>query len=84
MPRAAATVPYKNSIAERLSVLEVGGRVYIDTDLDSYRSTMSWYSGTFMRSPFLKGVKFSSCLLTAVGSHKAGDIRYLICIERTK
>lgn len=84
MARGPISKPFKGSVAERLAALAVGERIYIDTDLDTFRSTMSWYSGTISRSPFLKGMKFSSSLLTCVGSHKAGNIGYLIRIERTE
>lgn len=68
-----------------LATLDVGERRYIETTVDRYGADMRTINTPASRRPeVLKGRKFSTCLFTAVSSSKAGDIRYLICIERTQ
>jgi hypothetical protein len=64
-------------------MLEVGHRDYIETDLESYAHFMRTVNTPKSRRPEeLAGKEFTTKLFTAVGSN-AGDIRYLVCIERT-
>ena len=66
------------------SMMEVGHRDYIETDLHNYAQIMRTVNTPKSRRPeALAGKEFTTQLFTAVGS-KAGDIRYLVCIERTK
>jgi hypothetical protein len=65
------------------SMQEIGYRNYIETDLDNYANVMRTVNTPKSRRPKeLAGKEFTTQLFTAVGS-KAGDIRYLVCIERT-
>lgn len=66
------------------SMLEVGHRDYIETTLNDYAQVMRTVNTPKSRRPKeLAGKEFTTTLLTAVGT-KAGDVRYLVCIERTK
>lgn len=66
------------------SMLEVGHREYIETTLESYQNTMRTVNTPKSRRPKeLAGMEFTTTLMTAVGA-KAGDIRYLVCVERIK
>ena len=66
-----------------LSEFEVGERRYVDTTIEKYASDMRTINTPNSRRPaLLKGRKFSASLFTAVAANKAGEIRYLICIER--
>ena len=66
------------------SMLEVSHREYIETTLDKYAHVMRTVNTPKSRRPKeMEGMEFTTTLLTAVGS-TAGDIRYLVCVERTK
>lgn len=66
------------------SMSEVGMRTYFETTLEDYPRMMRTVNPAKSRRPKeLEGKEFSTSLFTAVGS-KAGDVRYLICLERIK
>lgn len=66
------------------SMLEVGHREYIETTLNTYAHVMRTVNTPKSRRPKeMAGMEFTTTLLTAVGSN-AGDIRYLVCVERIK
>ena len=66
------------------SMTEVGHREYIETTVDDYAQTMRTVNTPKSRRPKeIKHMEFTTSLFTAVGT-KAGDIRYLVCIERIK
>ena len=66
------------------SMLEVGHREYIETTLDKYAHVMRTVNTPKSRRPKeMADKEFTTTLLTAVGSN-AGDIRYLVCVERIK
>ena len=66
------------------SMLEVGHREYIETTLDKYAHVMRTVNTPKSRRPKeMADMEFTTTLLTAVGSN-AGDIRYLVCVERIK
>jgi hypothetical protein len=65
-------------------MLEVGHREYFETTLDNYQAAMRTMNTPKSRRPKeLKDKEFKTSLFTAVGS-AAGDVRYLICVERVK
>ena len=75
--------PNKGSVNDKLSSLDVGERIYIDTTLERFGKDMRRFHTGKRRWPeILKGREFTTSLLTAITSGKAGDVRYLICIER--
>lgn len=77
--------PRRGSWLEFLSQFEVGERHYQESSLEQFKSDEAKIQAYLARRPEkMLDWKFSASLLTAVGSSKAGDIRYLICIERTK
>lgn len=66
------------------SMLEVGQREYIETTLDKYAHVMRTVNTPKSRRPKeMTDMEFNTTLLTAVGPN-AGDIRYLVCVERIK
>lgn len=67
-----------------LSKLKVGERLYIETTLEKYGDTQRQRIVPRSRRPdAIKDWEFVSQLFTAVSNSKAGDIRYVVCIERT-
>lgn len=75
--------PNKGSVNDSLSSLDIADRIYIDTTLERFGKDMRQiHSGKTRRPQILNGREFTTSLLTAVTSGKAGDVRYLICIER--
>lgn len=75
---------WRNSWNALLSSLTVGGRYYTDTTLDGYPQLMRTISTSKHRRPKqMEGMEFTCSFLTAVGT-KAGDVRYLVCVERIK
>lgn len=74
----------KGSWNEILEQLEIGGRHYTEVELSNYKSMQRIINTPTNRRPkSLAGKTFSTQLLTAVSASKAGDVRYLICLERT-
>lgn len=64
------------------SMLYVGQREYIETTATDYAHVMRTVNTPKSRRPKeMAGMKFSTTLWTAVGP-KAGNIRYLVCVER--
>jgi hypothetical protein len=67
-----------------LAAMQVGGREYVEVTLDNYAQVMRTANTPKSRRPAaLSGKEFTSSFLTACGT-KAGDVRYLVCIERTQ
>lgn len=68
----------------RLLALDVGERFYVETTPEDYPAAMRHSNTPRTRRPAdLAGREFTSSLWTAVGS-AAGQIRYLVCVERVK
>lgn len=73
----------ENGWPAKLAELEVGEHYYIDTTLEGYPAKMRQLNVAHTRRPaILKDRVFATNLFTAVSNSKAGDVRYLICIER--
>jgi hypothetical protein len=67
-----------------LATFEVGERRYVETTLDDYAQQMRTMNTPRSRRPSeLAGCEFTTSLFTAVSASSAGDIRYLIAVERT-
>jgi hypothetical protein len=63
----------------------VGERHYIETTLEQYPNTMRTANTPYSRRPdILKDRRFTTTLFTAVSASKAGDVRYLVCLERVE
>jgi hypothetical protein len=68
-----------------LTTFAIGERRYVETTLKTYPAQMRTMNAPRSRRPeSISGWEFTSILLTAVATGNAGDIRYLICVERTK
>lgn len=79
------TGPRVDSWQGLLMQLEVGERRYIETDLAAYNRIMHRLNPpASRRSKGMEGKEFVTNLFTAVSNSKAGDIRYLVCVERKK
>ena len=82
MARTAGTTN-KNSWNAWLMTFELGQREYVECSLEDYPQTMRTINTPLSRRPAEMGDKrFTTTLFTAVSASKAGDIRYLICVER--
>jgi len=76
---------YKGSRMNKLSQMEVGDRLYFDTTLRSYGVDMRTLNPPLSRRPdHMKGWNFRTSLFTAVSASKAGEVRLLVCVERTE
>jgi hypothetical protein len=72
----------RNAWLESFDICE---RRYIETTLEGYAADMRGYNTPLTRRPdSLAGHVFTCALITGVANGKAGDIRYLVCIERTQ
>jgi hypothetical protein len=66
-----------------LSSFAVGEVRYVETDLAHYPSDMRTINTPLSRRPAsMEGMRFTASLFTAVSAKVAGDIRYLIAVER--
>jgi hypothetical protein len=66
-----------------LLTFELGERRYVDTTLERYASDMRTINTPKSRRPdIMIGLEFETTLFTAVSASKAGDVRYLIAVER--
>lgn len=75
--------PNKGSRNEWLSTFAVGERRYVETDLQSYPNVMRTFNTPkSRRRGVVEAMVFSTSLFTAVSAAKAGDIRYIVCVER--
>lgn len=67
-----------------LSTFKVGERRYTETTPERYATDMSTRAAPPSRRPAsIQGWRFESTLLTAIAVSRVGDVRYLICVERT-
>lgn len=77
-------LPHSGSLNDKLSKLEVGDRAYFETDLSRYSTLQRSVSAKSRYPEAMRGMEFSTQLFTAVSAARAGDIRYLVCVERVK
>lgn len=76
---------HKDSHNATLAAMAVGERQYYETTLDRYAHDMRTRNTCRSRRPkLLKGREFTATLFTAVAAGSAGDVRYVICLERVK
>lgn len=74
----------RNSWNAWLATFEIGERRYVETSLADYAQCMRTMNTPRSRRPaVLDGREFTTNLFTAVSASTAGDIRYLIAVERT-
>lgn len=77
--------PQEGSMTSWLIELKLTERRYIETSADEYKKMMNLIQSTKCRMPeYLKSMDWSVSLFTAISAGDFRDIRYLICVERTK
>jgi hypothetical protein len=73
----------KGSWNSYLASFTIGERRYVETTLNTYPATMRTVNTPKSRRPEeIREWEFTTELFTAVSASKAGEIRYLISIER--
>lgn len=72
------------SFYERLSGIHLGERHYVECELDEYQRIQSRALQIGRLPEAISHMRFKTQLVTAVAAGRAGDIRYLVCIERTE
>ncbi len=76
---------HRGSYSAQLIDMEVGERRYRETSLERYGYDMRQaVVARTRRTKILRSREFVAGLYTAVSSSRAGDVRYLICVERVK
>jgi hypothetical protein len=77
--------PVTGSWNSWLATFEPGERRYIETSLDDYKSDMRVINTPVSRRPeILLDRRFTVSLFTAVSTSRAGDVRYLLAVERVR
>lgn len=75
--------PRFGSINHRLSQMDVGDRIFVETTLDKLANVQRQVQTTTRRPDGMSGWEFTTSSVTGV-SAKLGVIHYLVAIERTK
>jgi hypothetical protein len=72
------------SLLGAMKRMRVGDRHYAESTIERY-AALQRQVGTYVsrKDAGLGGRKFSTALFTAVSASRAGDVRHLVCIERT-
>jgi hypothetical protein len=75
----------RNSWNSWLLTFELGERRYVDTTIVRYAHDMRTINTPKSRRPdMMAGLEFTTQLFTAISASNAGDVRYLIAVERVK
>lgn len=77
------TKPHYNSLNHKLMAMRHGDRIYVETTLAGFAGVQRGVSAKSRRPSSMAFMEFSCALFTAVSCSKAGDIRYLVAVERT-
>lgn len=65
--------------------MRVGDRHYIESTPEAYAAAQRNVGSLLSRKPDdLGGREYRTGLFTAVAAGRAADVRYLVCVERTK
>ena len=77
--------PKLGSRIAHLMAMEVGARWYVEVDDgEGYKRFQRGVGVDLARRPdVMKGWHFTTHVFTAVSSSKFGDVRYVVCVERT-
>ena len=79
------TGPRKGSTMDICSRLEVGQRAYVDTTKEQVAQLMHALNPVISRRPaYMRDWKFSTQCFNAVPVGKLGEVRILVCVERTE
>lgn len=73
--------PHRGSLNEKLSTLDVGERLYVETTLGKYATVMRSAVNVDRKPLSMQSFRFKCELVTGVVT--ASDIRHLVCVERT-
>lgn len=74
---------HQTGVGALLATFSIGERRYFETSLDRYPTDQRKYNMAHSRRRGdIAEMVFTTSLFTAVSSSKAGDVRYLICVER--
>ena len=77
--------PTPGSMNDWLFSFEVGERRWVETTLETYKRDATVYVSPACRRPEpMEGMQFCGSLHTAISAKTAGDITYLLCVERVK
>lgn len=71
------------STSDMLKDMQVGDRLYIETTLEDYPGLQRRLNVPHSRrQPHMRNWMLRTALFTAVSASVAGDVRYLVCVER--
>lgn len=74
---------HKGSTTDTIQHMEVGDRLYFETTLAEYPQLQRRLNIPHTRrQPHMKDWMLRTSLFTAVSASVAGDVRYLVCLER--
>lgn len=76
--------PHCGSLNHKLMAMRPRDRIYIETTLDGFAGVQRGVTAKSRRPSSMNGMEFTCALFTAVSCSKAGDIRYLVAVERTR
>jgi hypothetical protein len=76
--------PHRDSLNHKLMAMRPRDRIYIETTLDGFPGVQRGVTAKSRRPSSMEGMEFTCALFTAVSCSKAGDIRYLVAVERTR
>ena len=74
--------PHPGSLNDRISKLDVGGRLYEEHPLDECVGIQRLVATRSRRPTSMEGMEFITGLFTAIAAAQIGDVRYLVCVER--
>lgn len=64
--------------------LQVGERLYFETTLEKHSNATHELMESIALMASRGGMAFETSFFTAVASRKVGEIRYMLCVERTR
>lgn len=76
--------PNPGSLNDRISKLEVGGRLYEECNEENYLDIQRRVSAVSRYPASMKHMRFATSVFTAVPAGKVNGIRLLVCVERTQ
>lgn len=76
--------PHRGSLNDRISELEIGGRLYEEHSLEYCRKIQRLCTAQSRRPQDIAHMRFASGLLTAIPAGQIGEVRYLVCVERVQ
>lgn len=76
--------PNPGSLNDRISKLEVGGRLYEECTGENHLDTQRRVSAVSRYPAAMKHMRFATSVFTAVPAGKLNGVRILVCVERTQ